>query len=744
MRTIVLSAILLILVTAQSKAQNRRLQDDFEGNGLVSTWFGDNCNVNTSYSNPYQQGENNSLTVMRYNDVGGQYANVRFDINENYDLSSNHTFSLKIYVPSSGLTGTQPNQVSLKLQDGTLSEPWITQCEIIKPIELDQWQSISFDFLNDEYVNLDPSSLPPTERTDFNRVVIQVNGENNYDLVLAYIDDFDYDGTISVDPVYNMLVWSDEFETNGAVDSAKWHHETQLPTPAGWHNGELQHYTNRTDNSYVSNGILNIVGKKETYIDQGVTKEYTSARLNSKFAFQYGKVEVRAKLPTGAGTWPAIWALGKNLRADGSWWDMQGYGTTIWPECGEIDIMEHWGSNQNYVSSATHTPSSYGATVNNGGQTISDVSTEFHTYTLRWYPEKLVFSVDGVTHYIYQPDEINNDTWPFNAEQFLLLNFAFAPETDPDFVEDTFEIDYVRVYQSQDAKPTDITIGNNTFNENCPIHTVVGDFSTATMGEKDIYDYTYSLIAGDGTNDADNNKFIISGNELQTNAEIDYEEQNTFNIYVRTDDGNGGDYEKAFVLSAKNLNDNLPVLTDEIFLIDKNSSNKMLVGTVSGTDADGDITPLNYSIIAGNSNDVFAIDSITGEIIVNKATELDFDTTSKYTLTVEVSDGTYIDSAVISILLSDLNETGIDDLQLSNINVYPNPTEGMVTIEFSNITYTLMHIRVINTTGQLVYVERFENTESTKTIDLSSYPMGSYIMLIKSKDSVTAKKISLE
>ncbi|MDZ7743727.1 MAG: family 16 glycosylhydrolase [Bacteroidota bacterium] len=275
-----------------------------------------------------------------------------------------------------------------------------------------------------------------------------MNGENNYDLVLAYIDDVYYNGTIPADPEYDVLVWSDEFEGEGAIDPAKWHHQTLLPNGSSWYNGEIQHYTDRQDNSNVSNGILNIIGKKETYTNQGVTKEYTSARLNSKFAFQYGKVEVRAKLPAGAGTWPAIWTLGKNIDEDGGWWDIQGYGTTPWPECGEIDIMEHWGSNQNYVQSATHTPSSYGNTVNKGGQTVPTASSEFHTYTLLWYPEKMVFSVDGVTHYTYQPDEINSNTWPFDAEQYILLNFAFLPNIDPGFSEDALEIDYVRVYQS--------------------------------------------------------------------------------------------------------------------------------------------------------------------------------------------------------------------------------------------------------------------------------------------------------
>ena len=247
------------------------------------------------------------------------------------------------------------------------------------------------------------------------------------------------------------LIWSDEFNSNGAVNSEKWFHQTQLPNGWGWYNNEQQHYTNRLQNSYVENGKLNIVAIKENFNDQGHTKQYTSARLNSKFAFRYGKVEVRAKLPTGQGTWPAIWTLGKNVTEPGGYWANSGFGNASWPACGEIDIMEHWGTNQNYVQSATHTPSSHGGTINHGGQMISTASSQMHTYGLVWTPEQLIFSVDGVVHYTYNPPVKNAETWPFDAEQYLLLNLAIEQNIAPNFVEDAMEIDYVRVYQTADS-----------------------------------------------------------------------------------------------------------------------------------------------------------------------------------------------------------------------------------------------------------------------------------------------------
>jgi len=437
--------ILLLCFGIVTNAQN--VQDDFEGGGTITSWFGDACGMNNNFNNPYQNGINTSLTVLEYNDTGGQYANIRFDVDTNFDLTTKNSFSLKIYVPSGGLTGNQPNQISLKLQDKNLVQPWVTQTEIIKPLVLDAWHEVTFDFENDTFINLDSGSPPPIQRTDFNRVVLQVNGENNTDTVLAYLDDILHFDSVDNTPVYDLLVWSDEFDTDGAINASNWHHQTQLPNGGSWYNGEIQHYTDRQDNSYVSGGFLNIVAKKEVYNDQGYTKQYTSARLNSKYAFTYGKVEIRAKLPIGVGTWPAMWMLGKNINEDGGYWDNEGFGTTNWPTCGEIDIMEHWGDNQNFVQSAMHTPSSFGNTFNKGGQTIPTASSGFHVYSVVWSPEKMVFSVDDVVHYTYNPAVKDANTWPFDAEQYFLLNVAILPNIESSFNESDMQIDYVRVYQ---------------------------------------------------------------------------------------------------------------------------------------------------------------------------------------------------------------------------------------------------------------------------------------------------------
>ena len=234
------------------------------------------------------------------------------------------------------------------------------------------------------------------------------------------------------------------------VDSTKWFHQTLLPNGDSWWNNEIQHYTNRVENSYVSNGTLKIVARKETFIDQGVTKQYTSARLNSKFAFKYGVVEFRAKMPVGGGTWPAVWMLGKSSSGRGTYWETEGFGTTGWPAVGEIDILEHWGDNQNWAQSAMHTTSSYGNTQNKGSRYISDISSEFHTYSMDWNADRIIFEIDGTEHYRYNPSDKNADTWPYDSEFFFLLNVAIEPSIVGGFTESAMEVDYIRVYQSDD------------------------------------------------------------------------------------------------------------------------------------------------------------------------------------------------------------------------------------------------------------------------------------------------------
>lgn len=491
---------LFILLSSVNYAQN--IEDDFEGNGTIDTWNAFDCVVNSNLPNPEPQGINTSNTVLEYFDYGGLWGNVFFEAGENFNIAEYPEFSFKIYVPSSSITGNQPSQVTLKLQNSKVIDPWKGQTLINKPIELDQWQEVSFNFLTDNYVNLDPNSPPPSTRNDFDRVLIQVNGEDNSDLVVAYIDDFFHEFA-APDPEpneYDQLIWADEFDTDGPLDSIKWFHQTLFPTGNSWFSGEIQHYTDRVDNSYVEDGKLHIVAKQETYTDQGVTKQYTSARLNSKFAFTYGRVEFRAKIPSGEGTWPAIWMLGQNINENGAYWQTQGFGEEPWPDCGEMDILEHWGHNPNEVVSAIHNPTTFppeGFVINSGGQVIPTSMTEFHTYALEWDEDQVEFSINGVVSYIYAPPVKNADNWPFDAPQYFIMNVAVLPNIDPGFTESALEVEYIRVYQKSSVST--VENGANTQMRAYPIP--VQDHLTVELQppvngpvEFDVYNMLGSLV----------------------------------------------------------------------------------------------------------------------------------------------------------------------------------------------------------------------------------------------------------
>lgn len=246
----------------------------------------------------------------------------------------------------------------------------------------------------------------------------------------------------------SRMVFFDEFNYEGRPDVSKWHHQTIAPLNGGWFNGEEQHYTNRSVNSYVSNGSLKIVAKKENYTTQGSTKFYTSARLNSKYEFKYGKVEFRAKLPQKSGTWPALWTLGANINEIGNYHGTR-FGNVGWPLCGEIDILEQTGWDKNSTIAHFHWGDlTTGEYKNEGGsRPINNASTEYHTYSMIWDEEIITILVDGdIVH------QLENDTnKPFNEPHYLLINIAMGGNLGGvipnNFTEDILEIDWIRVYQ---------------------------------------------------------------------------------------------------------------------------------------------------------------------------------------------------------------------------------------------------------------------------------------------------------
>ena len=245
-------------------------------------------------------------------------------------------------------------------------------------------------------------------------------------------------------PVFNKLVWADEFNNSGLPDSLKWGYDKGkgCPDNCGWGNNELQFYTwNRPENARVENGKLIIEARKENYSGAA----YTSARLvtKKKGDWKYGRFEIKAKLPAGRGMWPAIWMLPTN-------WEYGG-----WPHSGEIDIMENVGYMPDSVFGTVHTGAFNGmlGTQKSKGLRFNDLAKNFHIYEMEWTADSISFFIDKKKYNVFKNTRRNTAEWPFDKDFHLLLNIAVGGNwggkmgVDDNIFPQRMEVEYVRVYQ---------------------------------------------------------------------------------------------------------------------------------------------------------------------------------------------------------------------------------------------------------------------------------------------------------
>ena len=272
-----------------------------------------------------------------------------------------------------------------------------------------------------------------------------INCENNTDAEV-------FDNTEPITDVDWALVWEENFDGQ-TLNQNKWN---LLRWKPGWVNNELQAYTDRDTNLYFEDGNLVIRGLVEPgyydtdYQNNEYTADYTSARINTagKYSTTYGRFDIRAKLPKGRGSWPAIWMLGENISSEG------------WPRCGEIDIMEHVGFDDDIIHGSIHTET-YNHNLNtqkSGSTTISTATDSFHIYSLEWSPDYLRFLVDNKPYFfVYNGSGGNISEWPFDQPHYLILNLAIggdwggAQGIDPTKFPMKMLVDYVKVYKKSET-----------------------------------------------------------------------------------------------------------------------------------------------------------------------------------------------------------------------------------------------------------------------------------------------------
>ncbi|HKJ67748.1 MAG TPA: glycoside hydrolase family 16 protein [bacterium] len=235
------------------------------------------------------------------------------------------------------------------------------------------------------------------------------------------------------------LVWSDEFEHEGLPDQAKWGYEVGYIR-----NNELQYYTEkRLENARVEDGILIIEARRDNW--QG--HEYTSASLRTRntATWQYGRIEVKARLPTGTGMWPAVWMLGMNIDEVG------------WPECGEIDIMENVGFEPDRIHANIHTEAYNHVKGTNKGNSIvvSAPYDNYHLYAIEWTADKIGFFVDEQQYFAFENEGAGDAVWPFDQPFYLIINAAIGggwggqQGVDDSIFPQQYFVEYVRVYKQR-------------------------------------------------------------------------------------------------------------------------------------------------------------------------------------------------------------------------------------------------------------------------------------------------------
>jgi beta-glucanase (GH16 family) len=551
------------------------------------------------------------------------------------------------------------------------------------------------------------------------------------------------------------LVWSDEFDTDGAPNSANWGYDLGA---SGWGNNEVQNYTNSLDNARVENGILTIEAKK-------TGTQWSSARLISagKRTFTYGRIEFRAKLPVGSGTWPALWMLGSNIQS------------TPWPACGEIDIMEHVGKNHGQVHSSLHSSSSYGATVNTGITSVQNVSTDFHIYRLDWTADSMKFFVDGNLFYTYAPQTKNDQNWPFNKPFFIIMNIAMGGnwgsdpqyETnglkngiDPALTSAKMEIDYVRVYQSA-TKPA--ISGDKVVN--------VSDTTNFSVPYTEGFSYSWGIpvdaqiISGINSNEISVKWGINSGNvtlainstcqtvlrdtllvrarETPDTSEFHFPFLNEASGIIWEEVPSPGNSFSLTYLAELNINYQItqPYNNPEIKYALKNIFNfsryKYLVVKLKTEKSNPpsilriDLKDINNNV---NLDKIFKITNFAStDTFTTYASQIEsnasFDLSNISEINLYINYGLFGRSGsgniqISDIFLADKFEVSIPKIENNDFTIYPNPASNFFTIKRKqNTTFKLL---IIDNFGKIIY----ETENISRPVNIEHLAKGIYTVVI--------------
>ena len=584
------------------------------------------------------------------------------------------------------------------------------------------------------------------------------------------------------------LVWADEFDVNGPPNPEYWGYDLGAGQN-GWGNQEIQVYTNSAQNVRVADGKLIIDALK-------LNNAWTSARVKSqgKLSFEYGKVQFRAKLPAGAGTWPALWMLGDNLTSVG------------WPACGEIDVMEHVGRDPGKIHGSLHSPSSSGATVNTGTTIVPDFDDAFHDYEAIWTEESITFLVDGDAYYTYQPAFQNPNNWPFDGKFFLIMNIAmggtfggdnqYPNGVDPSLNSARMEVEHVRIYQEisgvsiegeQNVEPfaTGLTytlsgLQEGTFNwtvppgatitsgQNTPTITVTwgetpGAVSVAAVGLCNTY--TASLFV-ENTAIPQGASYILDDFE-DDNHERWAAEPGEGNSFIFTE--SGGALNIAYDVTAPGENPTAVLNLEQAVNLSTYSKMRVRARTfnTSGT-VNMRIDLFDRNGTATNASPVFKLEPLVdnGEYTIYEY-EFDGDWQSSFPNAGALVDATRIAGLNLYINYGIFGSVGSDEIWLDYIEMVdpkrvnglpevlsaagfvlsPNPAQHTLTLSMDKVSGQLpeMQCHLYNLQGVRLLSRHWRHPEAeAMQLDIEGFPSGLYVLALYSGGEVATRKLIIE
>ncbi len=597
--------------------------------------------------------------------------------------------------------------------------------------------------------------LATTKETSFALYKLTPNRE-----FIINIRAFDLAGNLSDPAVLTIstlalnwpMTWSEEFD-GSKVNTEYWNFQIG---GGGWGNGEAQYYTNG-ENAIVSDGMLTIEVKQETI----GSNNYTSTRMNTsgKFDFKYGRIEVRAALPSTRGSWPAIWTLPTE-------WV---YGN--WPDCGEIDIMEHsatYGYGDVFGTIHTGAYNHQDGTQKGGGVTYADVTNTFHNYALEWYPDHLDWYYDDVLVFTFANEYKTYAEWPFDIEHHLLLNVAVGGGLGGDISQNgpwpqQMKVDYVRYYEidfgqksdseapsapvnlKADVSGIDIDLSwdrstDNYYVENYHIYLddVLVDSSSLNSillnALQPVTEYKISILAIDfAGNKSEKASITVTTSEIESIAipgkfeAEDYLYMNGMQEEECTDEGGG--VNMAYIDSGDWLEYSINVPKSGSYVIKARTAANALTGSFELRNEEGNtLITVQTPKTGGWQN---------WETVISESFELSagVQLITIYSLAREFNLNWFEISPSVTLGTSDNNVLGY--------HIYPNPvTDGALTI-CSDID-DQFHIRIFNLQGKQMLSKILNTESSSRVIDTSSLKSGLYIMRIEREGSFSNIKFMVD